>query len=142
MVPKVVGSNPIFHPKFESLAKQDFFYLYSRANLFVNGYINKKIVSETLSNFGSAPAASGRDGRYGAENLRSSQSHLLFNKQNFCAVDGVITRALLVQGSCCLLQIIKRVVYHLLAHERSGAWAHRVVLVWVDHHIVLFARSV
>jgi hypothetical protein len=35
-------SNPIFHPKFESLAKQDFFYLYSRANLFANGYINKK----------------------------------------------------------------------------------------------------
>ena len=28
--------------KFESLALQDFFYLYSRANLFANGYTNKK----------------------------------------------------------------------------------------------------
>lgn len=68
MVPKVVGSNPIFHPKFESLALQDFFYLYSRANLFANGYTNKKVVSVTLSNFGGAPAASGRDGRDGASN--------------------------------------------------------------------------
>ena len=64
MVPKVVGSNPIFHPKFESLAIAGlFFCLYGRANVFVYGHINKKVVSVTLSNFGIAPAASSRERR-------------------------------------------------------------------------------
>ena len=43
-VAHVRHSNPIFHPKFESLAiARLFFYLYGRANLFANGHINKKI---------------------------------------------------------------------------------------------------
>ena len=40
-----------------------FFCLYGRANLFVYGHINKKVVSVTLSNFGIAPAASRRERR-------------------------------------------------------------------------------
>ena len=63
MVPKVVGSNPIFHPKFESLAVARLFFVIWPRELVLKRLYNKKIVSQTHSNFGNAPAASGGDGR-------------------------------------------------------------------------------
>ena len=59
MVPKVVGSNPIFHPKFESLAFARLFSLYMAVGTCSHKAIyNEKVVVKTPSNFGSAPAAS------------------------------------------------------------------------------------
>ena len=41
-----------------------------------------------------------------------------------------------------LLQILQCVVNHLLANVGGGSWAHRVVLVGIDHHIVVLACGI
>ena len=67
VVPKVVGSNPIFHPNFETrrCRKTSFCFLYPSSNSFERMGIKTKVVvlQPLVSKFGGAPAASGWDGQ-------------------------------------------------------------------------------
>ena len=38
--------------------------------------------------------------------------------------------------------MLRSVINHLLTNRRSAIGQHRVILVGIDHHIVLFARLV